>query len=158
MKILNSGDTYTPKSNEKVIFLAGPTKRREKTSKDITDWRKQALTYFKQHENNRSLVIVIPEPFIEDQNVNSQIAWEDYWLGKADRILFWVARDHSKKMHATVTNLEFGLHLADGPSKIAYGRPEGADSASSSDFYAKKYGIEEIFDNLLELVNYSISH
>lgn len=155
MKIINSGEMYSPKNQEKVIFLAGPTTRRDRKSKLITTWRKKALKLFETHKKHESLVIVIPEPFIEDEKVESQIAWEQIWLEKADKILFWVARDYSKKMYATVTNLEFGQFVAFGPEKVSYGRPKGTKSISSNDWHAEKNGIE-IFDNLKKIIDFTI--
>lgn len=151
MKILKSGARHTPKG-EKVIFLAGPTKRRKKPSKKFTKWRRKAIKLLEKQGFNG--VVVVPEPFLGDHA--KQVAWEQLWLGRATKIVFWVARDYKNGAFATVTNLEFGQWVDKGPKKVAYGRPDKADSISTNDWHAKKNKIQ-IFDDLEALLIHAIA-
>ena len=154
-------DQKIPKEITKSVFLAGPSPR----TKDILDWRHEALSLFEKNEFTGTIFIPVPkERFYgkddsPDWTYDNQVDWECAARNVSDIILFWIPReiDRNKKdlgMPAFTTNIEFGEDLHSG--KIMYGRPDNAEKCR----YLDKRIIEikeKVFNDLNKLIQESIS-
>lgn len=149
-------DQEIPTEIIKSIFLAGPSPR----TKDIIDWRHEALSLFEKNEFNGTVFIPVPkERFYgkddsPDWTYDNQVEWECNARSVSDIILFWVPRDIKNGMPAFTTNIEFGEDLHSG--KIIYGRPDNAEKCR----YLDKRILEikgHVHNNLNELIVDSIS-
>lgn len=154
-------DQKIPKEITKSVFLAGPSPR----TKDILDWRHEALSLFEKNKFNGTIFIPVPkERFYgkddsPDWTYDNQVDWECAARNVSDIILFWIPReiDRNKKdlgMPAFTTNIEFGEDLHSG--KIMYGRPDNAEKCR----YLDKRVIEikeKVFNDLNKLIQESIS-
>lgn len=152
MVTLLAGEDFEIQEGQKVLFLAGPTTRRQQPSQELTEWRNKALQILEELQFDG--VVCVPEPYTGAHN--EQVAWEQKWLEKATTIVFWIERIYSLKQYATTTNLEFGQYIGFGSPKIVYGRPDNADSIRSNDWHANKNGVV-IHNSLSELLKYATS-
>ena len=111
--------------NEKSIFLAGPTPRRE----DVKTWRIEACD--KLEKFGFDGIVYVPEysANIPLESYDNQVEWERDALSNASVIAFWVPRD-LKDMPAFTTNVEFGYWIHSG--KIIYGRPDDSEKNKST--------------------------
>lgn len=149
-------DQSIPQQITKSIFLAGPSPR----TKDIHDWRHDALSLFEKNEFDGTIFIPVPkERFYgkddsPDWTYDNQVEWECKARNVSDIILFWIPRDIKNGMPAFTTNIEFGEDIHSG--KIIYGRPDNAEKCR----YLDKRIIEikeNVFNNLNELIQYGIT-
>lgn len=120
-------DQEIPKSITHSIFLAGPSPR----TKDILDWRHEALSLFEKNGFTGTVFIPVPKDrfYGKDDSAgwtyDNQVEWECNARHVSDIILFWIPRDIKNGMPAFTTNIEFGEDLHSG--KIMYGRPDNAE-------------------------------
>lgn len=149
-------DQPIPQKIEKSIFLAGPSPR----TKDIFDWRHDALSLFEKNGFDGTIFIPVPKErfFGKDDSPNwtydNQVEWECKARNVSDIILFWLPRDIKNGMPAFTTNIEFGEDIHSG--KIIYGRPDNAEKCR----YLDKRIIEikeKVFNQLDELIQYGIA-
>lgn len=149
-------DQSIPKKITKSIFLAGPSPR----TKDINDWRHDALSLFEKNKFDGTIFIPVPkERFYgkddsPDWTYDNQVEWECKARNVSDIILFWIPRDIKNGMPAFTTNIEFGEDIHSG--KIIYGRPDNAEKCR----YLDKRIIEikeNVFNDLNELIQYGIT-
>lgn len=95
-----------------VVFLAGPTPR----SGEVASWRPAALDLIASAwDGPDRLTVFTPESRggIRAREYHDQVEWEAAALNSATAILFWIPRDIAT-MPGFTTNVEFGLHIADG--------------------------------------------
>lgn len=138
----------------KSLFLAGPSPR----SKDVHDWRHEALEFLKQINFEGTVFVPIPEKRFYGQDDDpawtyiNQIQWECKARQVSDKIVFWVPRDILGGMPAFTTNVEFGEDLHSG--KIVYGRPDNAEKCKYLDarYLETK---QKIFNDLQAMLNYT---
>jgi hypothetical protein len=148
------------------IFLAGPTPR----SLNVPSWRTEGI-YAKSpspvaveilRDLNYEGTVLVPERQNWDEGFDyvTQVAWERAGLEKATVIVFWVPRN-METMLALTTNVEFGYWVAKAPTRILYGRPEGAPHTKYLDWLLKNEmhldclpgyfgGIHDKLESLLE--------
>jgi 8-oxo-dGTP pyrophosphatase MutT (NUDIX family) len=138
-----------PETYRSSIFLAGPTPR----SNDVRSWRPAAIRELQQAGYGG--VVFIPEDrsgaFHGDYD--SQIAWEEENLNRADCILFWVPRD-MRTMPAMTTNAEFGRW--ENSAKIVFGAPPDAPKNAYLRHYAQQHGAPTA-DTLADTVAHAIT-
>lgn len=135
--------------NEKSIFLAGPTPRRE----DVKTWRIEACDILEKLGFDG--IVYVPEysANIPLESYDNQVEWERDALSNASVIVFWVPRD-LKDMPAFTTNVEFGYWIHSG--KILYGIPDDSEKNKYLDWlYQKDTGMKP-FNNLEELLVSSV--
>ncbi len=132
--------------NQKSIFLAGPTPRKEK----VSSWRNEACEILKK--NNFDGVVYVPEysNWKPKESYIDQAMWEREALTEATVIVFWVPRQ-LPDMPGFTTNVEFGYWLSS--KKVLYGRPNNACKVKYLDWlyeldYQKKP--EEDLEKLLK--------
>lgn len=148
-------DQEIPKEITKSIFLAGPSPR----TKDIFDWRHEALSLFEKNEFNGTIFIPVPKNRFygnedsTDWTYDNQVEWECNARNVSDTILFWVPRDIKNGMPAFTTNIEFGEDLHSG--KIIYGRPDNAEKCRYLDKRIVEIK-EKIHNSLNTLVEQSV--
>lgn len=149
-------DQSIPKKITKSIFLAGPSPR----TKDIHDWRHDALSLFEKNEFDGTVFIPVPkERFYgkddsPDWTYDNQVDWECKARNVSDIILFWIPRDIKNGMPAFTTNIEFGEDIHSG--KIIYGRPDNAEKCRYLDKRIVEIK-ENVFNDLNELIQYGIT-
>ncbi len=148
--VLNYADKEVIISDEKSIFLAGPTPRDEETA----SWRPEAIKYLEA--KNFDGIVYIPE----DENIRrkdyiDRAEWEREALANATIIIFWVPRELAK-MPAFTTNVEFGYWLAKKPTSIIYGRPDDARKIRYLDWLYKKESDKKIFNTLEATIDYAL--
>jgi 8-oxo-dGTP pyrophosphatase MutT (NUDIX family) len=148
-------DQPLPSVVTKSIFLAGPSPR----SKNVYDWRHDALKYLEAIGFDGEVLIPIPikKFYGEDDDPSwtylGQIEWEKAARHISDKIVFWVARDIKGDMPGFTTNVEYGKDLDGG--KIIYGRPDGADKIRYlDDLYAELK--QAHFNDLDALLKYTV--
>ncbi len=152
MVVLYAGELLQCDCEGKILFLAGPTTRRENPSREqLTPWRVEALKILERL--NFQGVVCIPEPYTGAHD--AQVSWEQEWLKRAT-IIFWIDRRYQIDQYATTTNLEFGQYIGQGEPKVVYGRPPDADAIKSNDWHAKNNNVK-IFDNLEALLKHAIA-
>jgi 8-oxo-dGTP pyrophosphatase MutT (NUDIX family) len=145
-----------PHKITKSIFLAGPSPR----TKDIFDWRHNALSLFEKNGFDGTVFIPVPKErfFCKDDSPNwtydNQVEWECKARNISDIILFWLPRDIKNGMPAFTTNIEFGEDIHSG--KIIYGRPDNAEKCRYLDKRILEIK-EKVFNQLDELIQYGIS-
>lgn len=131
--------------NDKSIFLAGPTPRRN----DVKSWRPEACKYLQ--EQGYDGIVYVPELSTKKAlfNYDNQIEWEWEALEKASIILFWIPRE-LPDMPAFTTNVEFGYYVRD--SKVVYGRPDSSRLNSYLDRLYKRHHVDcQIYNDLQEM-------
>lgn len=149
-------DQSIPKKITKSIFLAGPSPR----TKDINDWRHDALSLFEKNKFDGTIFIPVPkERFYgkddsPDWTYDNQVEWECKARNVSDIILFWIPRDIKNGMPAFTTNIEFGEDIHSG--KIIYGRPDNAEKCRYLDKRIVEIK-ENVFNDLNELIQYGIT-
>lgn len=149
-------DQSIPKKITKSIFLAGPSPR----TKDIHDWRHDALSLFEKNKFDGTIFIPVPkERFYgkddsPDWTYDNQVEWECKARNVSDIILFWIPRDIKNGMPAFTTNIEFGEDIHSG--KIIYGRPDNAEKCRYLDKRIVEIK-ENVFNDLNELIQYGIT-
>jgi len=118
----------------KTIFLAGCSVR----DSNDKSWRPEAIELFRKFEFNGTLFA--PELRVGGfpDNWNYVVEWEDWYLHRADCILFWIPRD-LKVFSGFTTNVEWGRWERSG--KVVLGSPPGAKKMGYIRYYAKKLGI-----------------
>ena len=79
--------------------------------------------------------------------------WEREALTETTTILFWIPR-HLPDMPAFTTNVEFGYWLH--TNKVIYGRPDDAEKIKYLDWLYELDYNEKPFNNLDNLLKYSI--
>lgn len=153
MVVLYAGESLQCDCEGKILFLAGPTTRRENPSREeLTSWRADALNILQRL--NFQGVVCIPEPYTGAHD--AQVSWEQEWLKKATTIIFWIDRRYQIGQYATTTNLEFGQYIGQGEPKVVYGRPTDADAIKSNDWHAENNNVK-IFEDISALLQYAIS-
>lgn len=152
MVVLLAGNSHLNLEGKKVLFLAGPTTRRQQPSNELTDWRRRAVGILEEIKFDG--IVCIPEPYTGAHD--GQVAWEQEWLEKATTIVFWIERNYAIRQYATTTNIEFGQFIGYGTPKVVYGRPDDADAVRSNDWHARKNKVE-IYSSLEELLHYATS-
>jgi len=106
-----------------VVFLAGPTVRGNQIH--LTSWRFEAIEIFQKLEFTGTLIL--PEfsnRFESDKGRRDLPIWEHNGLERADCIMFWIPR--TRECWGLNTNSEHHLWTWRKPTKVVYGRPEGA--------------------------------
>ena len=138
------------------LFLAGPSPR----SKDVLDWKKEAVELLKKLNFDGTVYIPVPKDFFltggpqsATWHYDNQIAWECAARARADITVFWVPRSIKGEMPAFTTNIEFGEDLNSG--KINYGRPLTAEKCRYLDLRAKEIGAV-IYDSLEEILTATV--
>lgn len=149
-----------PDSWTSLIFLLGPTPRRNPVSNEETaeSWRPEAIKYLE--ELGYDGVVAVPED--EDgtwkHNYDDQIEWEELGLNYADVIIAHMDRDLTLldvtgdkkailKMPAFTSNDEWGVWKTLDPSRLILCTPPGADKVRYQQYYADKRHITTC-DNL----------
>ena len=140
-------------TNQKSIFLAGPTPRGD----NIKSWRADACRMLEKLEFDG--VVYVPEYStgkIKGDYVD-QAQWERDALSNASVIAFWIPRE-LPDMPAFTTNVEFGYWIHTG--KILYGRPDEARKIKYLDWLYKtdtnkepSHSLEELLIDSVELAN-----
>ncbi len=138
---------------KKGIFLAGPTPRTVEDS-----WREDALEILEQMKFEGNVYVPEPENKEWKKDYDDQIDWESYYLNKADAIVFWVPR-RFPDLPGLTTNVEFGWHMAENPSKVFYGRPIDAVKCRYLDvLYQKRCPSRWIYTDLQALLKATVDH
>lgn len=156
MKLVFSNQV-PPQSISSSIFLAGPTPR----TKDVTDWRKEAVAILESLNYKGVVFIPCPDFVWEGENsaiaefwdYDSQVAWELEYRHMADKIVFWIPRDIQGGMPGFTTNIEFGEDMHS--FKMIYGRPANAEKCRYMDKRLEVMGMP-IFDNLEVMLSYTV--
>jgi len=117
MQIVYANEEF-PKEAEKMIFLVGPTPRKE----GVISWRIEALRILEESGYNGHVFVPEPRDGKWQRDYYSQIRWEKKGLAMADCILCWIPR--SKDFPAYTTNTEVGMYASSG--KIVLGAPKDA--------------------------------
>ena len=136
-------------TNQKSIFLAGPTPRGE----NVSSWRIDACKMLEKLGFDG--VAYVPEYStgkIKGDYID-QTEWERDALSNASVIAFWIARE-LPDMPAFTTNVEFGYWIHTG--KVLYGRPDDAKKIKYLDWLYKKDTNNEPYSSLKELIKSSI--
>ena len=96
--------------------------------------------------------VIVPEPENGEwpSNYDDVVEWEDTYLEKADKVVFWVCRDYANGIKGMTTNIEFGLYYKTG--KIIYGRPNTADDIRNLDKRYRQQYKSEPYSNLEALL------
>ena len=147
-------DQPLPQSITKTIFLGGPPPR----SKDVQDWRHEAVSYLRDIQFSGEVLIPIPESTFNGGNENphwsylNQIDWECKARALADKIVFWIPRDIKGGLPVFTTNFEFGEDFYSG--KIIYGRPQDAEKCRYIDARYKELNLP-LFNELIPLLHYT---
>lgn len=146
--IINYSDQEVLK-NQKAIFLAGPTPRKN----DIVSWRIGACKYLE--DNGFDGVVYVPEysTWKPQFDYYGQVEWEREALSNASVIAFWIPRE-LPDMPAFTTNVEFGYWIHTG--KMLYGRPDAARKIKYLDWLYKTDTNKEPYSNLEDLLNASM--
>lgn len=152
-------DHPVPSVITKSIFLAGPSPR----SKNIVDWRHEALSCLSSSsiKYDGTVFIPVPEQHFYDTDNNpstwtydNQISWECECRHVADLIVFWVPRNIGDQMPGFTTNVEFGEDLHSG--KIVYGHPENAEKCQYLDKRIKDLRLS-VFSSLADTLRHAVS-
>lgn len=133
-------------TNQKSIFLAGPTPR----NLTLSQWRIDACKYLE--EKGFDGIIYTPEykSAKNMEGVLEQEMWERKALSNASVILFWVPRE-LPDMPAFTTNVEFGYWIHSG--KVVYGRPDSSVKNDYLDFLYEIDTKEKPFNDLEKLLD-----
>jgi hypothetical protein len=130
-------------TEEKSIFLAGPTPRDGQSEKS---WRPQAIRILESLNYEGYVYVPEPRDGIWKCKYEEQVEWEEEALTVCDCILFWLPR--SEAFPGFTTNDEWGCWKRSG--KVVFGAPDNAMAVRYQWYYAKKYNIPG--GNTLELV------
>lgn len=149
MKIFYSDSPLKLDENQHSVFLAGPTPR----SNNVQSWRPHALNIL--NTLNYMGQVILPEHSIQSENIDydMQVEWEHQGLMECKSIVFWIPRN-LKTMPGFTTNVEFGRFTHD--VRTFYGRPDDSEKNRYLDWLYKKVNGQPIFNNLEELLKYSI--
>lgn len=131
-------------------FLAGPTPRDPVTP----SWRKDALEIFEKLEFKGIVLLPEERTWKYREDYNAQVEWEFNALTAADLIMFWIPRELTM-MPAFTTNVEFGWWMAEKPSKVLLGSPEGAPKMTYLNWHADRLGIKR-YTGLEEMIRSAI--
>lgn len=123
------------------IFLCGPSPRKDQ----VLNWRKDALAILESLGFQGTVVVPEHKDGIWPTNYDDVVQWEEDYLEKVDKIVFWVCRDYANNIKGMTTNVEFGLYYKTG--RIIYGRPDTANDIRNLDWrYKHQYGKEPYND------------
>lgn len=134
-KLVYTGMKISEKSKDFSVFLAGPSPR----SAAVQSWRPDMITELRVAGFKGNIIIPEYKDEYESENPKSfvydkRIAWEVYWLNRANAILFWVPRNMST-MPALTTNIEFGEFMKS--KKVILGYPTNAEHVTYMSVRAK---------------------
>ncbi|MFA6096075.1 MAG: nucleoside 2-deoxyribosyltransferase domain-containing protein [Candidatus Paceibacterota bacterium] len=117
MEVVYANEEF-PKEAEKMIFLVGPTPRKE----GVISWRIEALRILEEMGYDGHVFVPEPRDGKWQRDYYGQIRWEKKGLSMADCILCWIPR--SEENRAYTTNIEVGMYASSG--KIVLGAPKDA--------------------------------
>lgn len=149
MKIIYVGED-TAESEEKSIFLAGPSPRNSSQE----HWRPKAIELLKSYNYDGQIFCPLKEDGGWLGDYEKQAGWELEHLDRANCIMFWIPRDIKNGLYGFTTNVEFGLYAKSG--KVVLGYPENADKIKYLALLAKKNDISA-FNSLEETIQASIN-
>lgn len=136
------------------IFLCGPSPRKGQT----LTCRKDAIKILEKLGFDGTVIVPEPENGDWPSNYDDVVQWEERYLEKCNKIVFWVCRDYSNGFKGMTTNIEFGLYYKSG--KIIYGRPNNADDIRNLDWRYKSFyksepheTLESLLDAVVEEIN-----
>ena len=149
MKVIYSDESIKDIKNRS-IFLAGPTPR----DISVHSWRSDAVAIL--YDLNYNGHVFVPEIRERSKKYDylNQVKWEQMGLRIATRIVFWVPRK-LPLMPGLTTNVEFGMCIGSG--RIIYGRPDDSEHTGYLDWLYKSTTYKEPFNDLREMLEYTVS-
>ena len=150
-----SVDLIVPNS----IFLAGPTPRHTTTKGGTggrvriptnNTWRPRAIRKLTRMGFDGHIFVPETEDWDWYGEYDTQIQWEQYALGCAACVVFWVPRQLDV-MPAFTTNVEFGFIMVLKPDRMVFGAPHSAPRnrylqslCKDQDVFCEAFGLDPV--------------
>ena len=150
MEVIYSDQVIPEIVNKRSIFLAGPTPR----CIHLQSWRLEAIDILETLDYNG--FVFVPELSARSKKYDyiNQVEWEKKGLTIATRVVFWIPRC-LPDMPGFTTNIEFGMNIGNG--RTIYGRPDDAEHIRYLDWLYKSTTYKEPFNNLKEMLEYTVA-